>query len=111
MTATQTALWLIAMYQRWISPIKGFRCAYSIMHSAPGCSGYAKVQIARHGVFAALPHIRDRFKACAAAASAMHQSKAQNSADEQKERNSNRSCLEPRQIEARCLGCCSATDV
>lgn len=62
--ASATALWLIAIYQRWISPRKGFRCAHSVLHGGPGCSGFAKQAIREHGLWQAVAHIRQRFRDC-----------------------------------------------
>ncbi len=54
----------IAGYQNWISPRKGFRCAYSALYGGTGCSGFAKLAIQKHGILAAFPKIRARFQAC-----------------------------------------------
>ncbi len=62
--ATKTALGLIAVYQRWISPRKGFRCAHSVLHGGPGCSGFAKETIRDVGLWRAIKMIRRRFKDC-----------------------------------------------
>ena len=64
---SNASLWAIAAYQNWISPYKGFRCAYSVLHGGTGCSGYAKGQIKTLGLLLALPKIRARFQACRAA--------------------------------------------
>ena len=69
---SQTALWSIYAYQRWLSPRKGYRCAYSVHHGGTGCSGYAKHAIRDHGLWRALPLIRARFQACKATYVAMH---------------------------------------
>lgn len=62
------ALAAIAGYQRWISPRKGYACAYRIAHGGTGCSGYAKQAIRDRGLIRALPQVRARFRACHAAA-------------------------------------------
>ncbi|WP_413785277.1 membrane protein insertion efficiency factor YidD [Cognatiyoonia sp. IB215446] len=63
----RAALGGIWIYQTYISPRKGFRCAYSVLHGGTGCSGYAKQAIQEHGAFGAIPHIRNRFRDCKAA--------------------------------------------
>ena len=65
--ASRLALLAIRGYQRWLSPIKGFRCAHAVHHGGPGCSGYAMQAISEHGLFGALGAIRRRFRACQAA--------------------------------------------
>ena len=69
--ASRAALGAIERYQRWISPYKGFRCAYAVAHGGPGCSGFARERIARAGLWVALADIRQRFAACRAAALAL----------------------------------------
>jgi putative component of membrane protein insertase Oxa1/YidC/SpoIIIJ protein YidD len=64
---SNASLWAITAYQNWISPYKGFRCAYSVLQGGTGCSGYAKWQIKALGLLPALPKIRARFQACRAA--------------------------------------------
>ncbi len=63
----RTALGGIWVYQRYVSPRKGFRCAYSVLHGGTGCSGYVKFAIRDHGLWAAIPKIRERFRDCKAA--------------------------------------------
>lgn len=59
----------IGVYQRRISPRKGFVCAYRVEHGDDtGCSGYAKRRIQEVGVLRALPDIRARLKGCREAA-------------------------------------------
>ena len=60
----RAALGGIWMYQTYMSPRKGFRCAHSVVHSSTGCSGYAKQEIQNHGFFRSLPLIRQRFRDC-----------------------------------------------
>lgn len=62
----------IAAYQRWLSPRKGFACAYRVRHGGPGCSGYAEAAIRAEGL-AAWPKVRRRLSACAVAASEPHE--------------------------------------
>ena len=64
---SRAALFGIFLYQRWLSPRKGYRCAYSVLHGGTGCSGYAKGAIRDHGLRAALPLVRARFADCRAA--------------------------------------------
>ena len=65
------SLLAIRGYQRHLSPRKGYACAYRLAHGGTGCSGFAKQAIAESGVFAALPAIRARFRACRRAALAL----------------------------------------
>lgn len=61
---TAASLWSIDIYQRRISPRKGFSCAYRVAHGGTGCSGYIKQRIAEVGLIRAIPDIRARFAAC-----------------------------------------------
>lgn len=60
----QTAAGAIAGYQKYISPYKGFSCAYRVLHRGESCSQYAKRMILAEGISNALPAIRRRFQAC-----------------------------------------------
>ncbi len=40
----QALLWLLAAYQRWVSPLLGPRCRF-----APSCSAYAVEAVGRYG--------------------------------------------------------------
>ncbi|PTX57119.1 hemolytic domain-containing protein [Litoreibacter ponti] len=64
---SRMALGGIWAYQQYISPNKGFRCACSVAHGGTGCSGFAKHAIRDHGLWGALPAIRQRFRDCRAA--------------------------------------------
>ena len=61
---SKMALGAIWGYQQFISPRKGFRCAYSVRHGGTGCSGYAKFAIRDHGFWTAIPIIRQRLRDC-----------------------------------------------
>lgn len=61
---SKMALGAIWGYQRYLSPHKGFRCAYSVHHGGTGCSGFAKSAIRDHGVWRAIPAIRKRLQDC-----------------------------------------------
>ena len=62
---------LIAAYQRWLSPRKGFRCAHRRRHGGLSCSQFARRAIARAGLGGGWRALRHRFAACAEAAQAM----------------------------------------
>lgn len=57
-------IFLIRLYQRFISPYKGFRCAYSRYHPGRTCSGMVKGILAEHGVVNGWSLIRLQFEAC-----------------------------------------------
>ncbi|GAA4333392.1 hypothetical protein GCM10023165_08500 [Variovorax defluvii] len=61
---TASAVSLIGVYQRWISPRKGYACAHRVHHGDVSCSEFAKQAIAAAGLFSALPSIRHRFIEC-----------------------------------------------
>jgi putative component of membrane protein insertase Oxa1/YidC/SpoIIIJ protein YidD len=63
----QTASSLITIYQKHISPHKGFSCAYRVMSHGESCSQYTKRLILEQGLGRSLPLIRERFQACKAA--------------------------------------------
>jgi putative component of membrane protein insertase Oxa1/YidC/SpoIIIJ protein YidD len=72
MTATPSisplASWLIGLYQRHLSPRKGFRCAYRARHPArSSCSEFGKRAIERLGMLSGVQLLRRRFRRCHAA--------------------------------------------
>ena len=58
---------LITLYQRHISPHKGFRCAHAALHGEQGCSQAVKGIIAEQGLFGGWSDIRQRFRHCSEA--------------------------------------------
>jgi putative component of membrane protein insertase Oxa1/YidC/SpoIIIJ protein YidD len=58
----------IRLYQRRISPHKGFRCAYSHTHGGPGCSGAVLSILEDKGLFSGWGLIKERFISCESAA-------------------------------------------
>lgn len=57
-------IFLITLYQRYISPYKGFRCAYAACHDSKSCSAIIKNIIAEHGLLAGWPLIKQQFANC-----------------------------------------------
>jgi len=57
-------IFLITLYQRYISPYKGFRCAYAACHDSKSCSAIIKNIIVEHGLLAGWPLIKQQFNNC-----------------------------------------------
>ena len=60
----QFACWLIRCYQRRVSPYKGFRCAYGVLHGRDSCSRFAYRAIQRNGLPVGVRLTRRRFDKC-----------------------------------------------
>ncbi|MFC5476909.1 membrane protein insertion efficiency factor YidD [Massilia suwonensis] len=58
------ALRAIRGYQRYLSPHKGFSCAYRCATGRDGCSGYGYRVIGRFGLLAGLKLLRRRLRLC-----------------------------------------------
>src|SRR5579871_6111831 len=58
----------ITLYQRYVSPYKGFRCAFHAHHGGLSCSEYGKQMIHEHGLADGISLIFRRFHECAASA-------------------------------------------
>ncbi|OYD52425.1 membrane protein insertion efficiency factor YidD [Thauera humireducens] len=67
---------LITAYQRFISPHKGFVCAFRVHHGGQSCSAHAKVAFQQHGLVVGWRQMRRRFVLCAQAAEEIRQSKS-----------------------------------
>lgn len=57
-------IFLITLYQKYLSPHKGFNCAYACYHHSLSCSAMVKNIIAEHGVIAGWPLIKQQFVNC-----------------------------------------------
>src|SRR5215212_9685400 len=55
----------ITLYQRYLSPHKGYSCAYRTYHGGRSCSQFAKQIVLRRGVLRLFPLLRRRFARCA----------------------------------------------
>jgi putative component of membrane protein insertase Oxa1/YidC/SpoIIIJ protein YidD len=64
-------VFLIGLYQRYLSPYKGYRCAHAVCHQGLSCSAAVKDIVATHGVLRGLPLVRQRFAECSNAALAL----------------------------------------
>ena len=59
---------LVALYQRTLSPRKGFSCAHRVAHGGPSCSAAARDLLRTRGVARAALLMVARFHACYRAA-------------------------------------------
>jgi putative component of membrane protein insertase Oxa1/YidC/SpoIIIJ protein YidD len=57
-------IYIIVIYQKYISPHKGYCCAYRVYHGDLSCSEYAKKSLKSKKLFLAMKDIRLRFYAC-----------------------------------------------
>ncbi len=60
----KSAIILIQLYQKFISPYKGYCCAYKVHHNDVSCSQFAKLTIQNIGFFKSISQILKRFKEC-----------------------------------------------
>ncbi len=58
------AVALISGYQQYVSPRKGFSCAYRILYGDESCSNYIKRMFIEQDFSGAIAAARQRFKAC-----------------------------------------------
>ena len=56
---------VIVIYQRFISPFKGYSCAYRVHTMRPSCSAFGYYVIKRYGIWMGMHFLRKRFAACA----------------------------------------------
>jgi len=57
-------IFLITLYQKHLSPHKGFSCAYACYHRSLSCSAMVKNIIAEHGLITGWPMIKQQFADC-----------------------------------------------
>lgn len=53
---------LISWYQKYLSPIKGFSCAYRVLHRGEFCSCYTKRTILEQDLITAISMSQQRFE-------------------------------------------------
>lgn len=58
------AIGIINLYQKYISPYKGFSCAYSLGTGGLSCSAYGKLVISKYGVNKGYSLLKRRFSDC-----------------------------------------------
>jgi len=58
------ALKTINFYQKWISPYKGYSCAYKYYTNKHSCSEFAKKSIQKFGIIKSIPLINIHLKKC-----------------------------------------------
>jgi putative component of membrane protein insertase Oxa1/YidC/SpoIIIJ protein YidD len=61
------ALAAIVLYQRYVSPLKGFSCAYRAHSGGPSCSALGYRAIRRYGVWKGLGTLKARLHRCGVA--------------------------------------------
>jgi putative component of membrane protein insertase Oxa1/YidC/SpoIIIJ protein YidD len=64
--------YVIRIYQRHISPRKGYQCAHRLLHGGWSCSEFGLRAVTRHGVIGFARLMRRRFAACAQANLALY---------------------------------------
>ncbi|ADV66170.1 membrane protein insertion efficiency factor YidD [Deinococcus maricopensis] len=74
MNTTTLALRSIRGYQRYLSPLKGFRCAHAAYHGGLSCSAAISRIVEARGVLGGWPDIQAQFAACRAAHDALRAS-------------------------------------
>ena len=60
----KSAIISINLYQKYISPHKGYCCAYKVHHNDVSCSQFAKLTIKDIGLLKSISKILNRFKEC-----------------------------------------------
>ncbi|WP_424923184.1 membrane protein insertion efficiency factor YidD [Aquabacterium commune] len=64
---SNAAVFSIGLYQRYLSPYKGYCCAHRSLHGRESCSQYGSRSIRRAGLRRGLALLNRRFQACNAA--------------------------------------------
>lgn len=99
---------LIGLYQAYLSPMKGYRCAYRVHTGRHSCSQYAKRLVLKRGVSVLPAGLRRQFERCRAALHAIQQS-AESAEHEAEERKRKRQEEQKRSDEGEC-GACDIVD-
>jgi putative component of membrane protein insertase Oxa1/YidC/SpoIIIJ protein YidD len=57
-------IFFISIYQKYISPLNGFSCAYRVFHRGESCSCYVKRTLIEQDLVTAIHMSRKRFREC-----------------------------------------------
>jgi putative component of membrane protein insertase Oxa1/YidC/SpoIIIJ protein YidD len=90
---SRLAAGLISLYQRHVSPRKGFRCAHRVLHRGESCSQYIRRIVLERGIAAAAGAARERFRDCREARNVLRAAQsdgADDSTDDEGSRNDQR---------------------
>ena len=63
-TLNVLALGSIDAYQRWLSPLKGFRCAHAALFGGESCSAAVRRLVSEQGLVGGRADIAARFQTC-----------------------------------------------
>ncbi len=72
--AAQAAIASLNIYQKHLSPRKGFSCPHRLLHGNESCSAYMKQVLINQDLRTALQLAPQRFQACKVAAQTLQQS-------------------------------------
>jgi putative component of membrane protein insertase Oxa1/YidC/SpoIIIJ protein YidD len=86
----KAAISIVNAYQQYISPHKGFTCAYRTAYSAPSCSEYFKQIISSNGLWSALSELLHRGKECSMAAKMLAEIKKDKDGKQENAKSSNK---------------------
>lgn len=62
--SSRLAVQAILLYQRYLSPIKGFKCAHRVLHGGDSCSEHGRKLIEAQGVWLGVRLLRRRLLQC-----------------------------------------------
>jgi putative component of membrane protein insertase Oxa1/YidC/SpoIIIJ protein YidD len=74
--ATQAAIASLNLYQKHLSPRKGFGCPHRLLYGDESCSAYVKQMLISQDLRTALQLVPQRFQACKAAAQTLQRQQA-----------------------------------
>lgn len=92
---SRTALLFIRFYQIYLSPHKGYRCAYGVLHNNGTCSSRVSDIIEHQGVIAGWSQIKHQFAMCTEAYEELKDRKKRKRQEEEKKEGSKWECCDP----------------
>lgn len=93
-------------YQRYLSPRKGYRCAYGVLHQDGTCSSIGKNLMREHGVLGFFRLMPTQFAACKAAALALRQDDAERRARRETMLDRCATSLDVGELGCEAISCC-----
>lgn len=105
------ALRFILFYQKWISPHKGFCCAYKYKTGGHSCSQYAAKIVRRMGVLGLIRGLPKQFGRCRSAFIDLQREQERRKEEERKRKKQNESFCTACDCSLPDFGSCSGSDV
>lgn len=100
---SKIAIFMISFYQKYLSPYKGYRCAYACLYGKASCATFGKQSIQKYGIIKGVKQLHRRLLACREAMYLLEKDYDRNEKDEGEKKP--RQCRKTDCLEGGCHSC------